>query len=113
MPLRAGSGERTHLVQEMCLAPADFVSDRIVAKGAWRDCGMYVRLWQGLDGKSVSRHEMVPLPAPGDPQGVLLEVGANIGACTVELLLRTNASIVAPSAALTRCPPRPRSFRAP
>jgi len=44
---------------------------------------------------------MLPLSKPGDPEGVLMEVGANIGACTVELLLRTRAKIIAlePSAA--------------
>ena len=93
LPRANGSEDVLH--QEMCLAHDDFVSDRIVARGSWRDCGMYVRLWQGLDGHLPMSRAKLPRPKPGDPEGVLLEIGANIGACTVELLLRTNAKIVA------------------
>ena len=64
-----------------------------MSKGSWRDCGMYTRLWQGLDVPVPSSRPSLPMP--GDPEGVLLEIGANVGACTVELLLRTRASIVA------------------
>jgi FkbM family methyltransferase len=84
------------LKQEMCLAHEDFISDHIVRHGAWRDCGMFVQLWLGLDGKHVPMFKgKPPLPQAGDPEGVLLEVGANIGACSVELLMRTRASIIA------------------
>ena len=89
----------------MCLARGDMISEHIAAKGRWRDCGLHVRLWQGLDGGlnlprashgAGLKLNWLPLPVAGrDPEGVLLEVGANIGACTVELLLRTRAKIVA------------------
>lgn len=97
--------------QQMCLARGDFLSRAVAKRGAWRDCAMHVRLWQGLDADPDQELELKPdhfagsrgqvllrklkLPKPGDPEGVLLEVGANIGACTVELLLRTNAKIIA------------------
>jgi FkbM family methyltransferase len=97
--------------QPMCLARGDFLSQAVVKRGAWRDCAMHVRLWQGLDADpdqepelrpdhfAGSRGQMrlrkLPSPKPTDPRGVLLEVGANIGACTVELLVRTNAKIIA------------------
>lgn len=72
--------------QRMCLAPDDLISRRLIDHGRWYDCGKYIRLWGafGPDGR-----------ATGGPPGVVLEVGANIGACTVEILLRTNARIVA------------------
>lgn len=57
------------------------------------DCGKFVRLWHELDGVRFGgrRH----LGAGEGPEGVLVEVGANIGACTLELLLRTKARIIA------------------
>lgn len=67
--------------QPMCLTDADVVSDAVIRKGRWFDCGRFVRLWRGL-----------VQPQVGD---TLIEVGANIGSCTLEILLRTNASIVA------------------
>ena len=95
----------------MCLAPHDFLSEQLQRKGRWRDCGMHVRLWQMLDDDPAKEPTLIPdhfqgsrgqvllrtlpLPKAGDPKGVLLEVGANIGACTVELLLRTNAKLLA------------------
>ena len=100
-----------YVEQEMCLARQDFLSEAVRDKGAWRDCAMHVRLWQGLDDDPNRDQDLSPdrfagsrgqvrlrklrLPQAGDPEGVLLEVGANIGACTVELLLRTNARIIA------------------
>lgn len=107
------------LAQPMCLARGDLISDHIRTKGRWRDCGMHVRLWQSLDARGQSagaemetdmaasaphdgnyssrrrRARWLPLPRFGDPEGVLLEVGANIGACTVEMLLRTRAKVIA------------------
>ena len=78
----------------MCLAPSDYISDRIRATGRWHDCVSHVKLWQSLDGRVV-RKRWLPLPLAGDPDGVLLALGANIGACTVELLVRTRARIIA------------------
>lgn len=98
------------LREPMCLAPDDFVSDYIRRMGNWRDCDSHVRLWQGLDGEyslapSLDRTTrwqrydanltLLPLASEHDPDGVAIEIGANIGACTVEMLLRTRAKIVA------------------
>ena len=84
--------------QSMCLAHRDYVSDYIVHHGRWRDCGSHVRLWQRLDGldiKELKQLKQLRAAEIGDPEGILIEVGANIGACTVELLLRTRAKILA------------------
>ena len=77
----------------MCLVDHDLISDRVRQRGCWTDCGRFVRLWQTLDGGNFSGQ--AARPVAGDPEGVLLEVGANIGACTVELLMRTRARVVA------------------
>ena len=64
-------------------------------------CALQVRLWQSMEGRHSRAHSRgklswLPLPQAGlDPEGVLLEVGANIGACTVELCV---ACISTPSA---------------
>ena len=93
--------ENISLAQPMCLAKGDLISEHIRSKGRWRDCGMHVRLWQALDGRhagGASNHggdKWMRLPRLGDPEGVLIELGANIGACTIELLLRTRAKIIA------------------
>jgi len=75
----------------MCLARKDYLSRYIIQQGRWRDCDSYVRMWRDL--ARGQPHDEAP--------GVILEIGANIGACTVELLLRTDARILAfePSAA--------------
>ena len=89
---------RVPVEQAMCLATGvDYISDRIRARGFWRDCALHVRLWQALDGRVWPKRGPAaqPLPSADDPKGVLLEVGSNIGACTVELLLRTHAKIIA------------------
>ena len=83
--------------QPMCLASGpDLISDVIRKQGRWCDCGKAVRLWASLDGNTArpSWDHHNPSASPS-PTGVLLEVGANIGACTVELLLRTRATIIA------------------
>ena len=87
----------THLATTMCLPAKDVVGDEIRKREFWHDCGAHVRLWQRLDGKDFSslRHGRRLPPTPDDPDGVLLEVGANIGACTIELLLRTRAKVIA------------------
>ena len=80
----------------MCLAPGpDLISDVIRKQGRWRDCGKAVRLWASLDGNTARPSYDHADPSSPSPTGVLLEVGSNIGACTVELLLRTRASIIA------------------
>lgn len=105
--------------QEMCLQRDDRISNEMRSTGSWIDCGKVVRLWQQLDGIGFGRDQWTPA-RPGEhwvragrrpedpainrplagtrdegPHGVLLEVGANVGACTVEILLRTRAKVVA------------------
>ncbi len=71
--------------QPLCLAESpDIISDAIRQQGRWHDCGKFVRMWEHLDSLCDAHAE-----------GVLIEVGANVGACTLELLLRTNARVVA------------------
>ena len=82
-----------YVEQPMCLARKDYLSRYIIQQGRWRDCDSYVRMWRDLAGERRDGAKEEP--------GVILEIGANIGACTVELLLRTDARIIAfePSAA--------------
>lgn len=67
----------------MCLYSgrhANLISDKIRRYGRWQDCDAIVREWRAIASKAHS--------------DVLLEVGGNIGACTLEMLLRTEARIV-------------------
>ena len=91
----------------VCLRKGDHISDVVSRRGRWNDCYRYVELWLLLDGpasvrKSYSSPEntgtrFVSHFAEGatGPGGLFLEAGANIGSCTLELLLLTNASVVA------------------
>ena len=65
----------------MCLSESDHVSKQLALNGRWRDCKALVQEWHqgGSD----------------DHDNVAVELGANIGACTLELLLLTNASVAA------------------
>ena len=101
------------LDQEMCLAPSDLISNQIRERGQWSDCDRLVHLWRavafahqppqpGGNSSRTDRHRArgrrKSHPAMREPPqdgAVLLEAGANIGACTVELLLRTDAQILA------------------
>jgi FkbM family methyltransferase len=65
----------------MCLSAHDHVSKQLALHGRWRDCKALVREWH----KSGSDYR----------DNVAVELGANIGACTLELLLLTNASVAA------------------
>jgi len=59
----------------------DYVSDAIARKGSWSDCDMLPALW-------------LELPMHERSRGNFLDLGANIGSCSIEMLLSTNASIV-------------------
>ena len=95
------------LDQEMCLAPSDYISNQIREHGQWSDCDRLVHLWRAIQPANLSQpQEDEPDRRRGQPSrsamrdspsdgGILLEAGANIGACTVELLLRTDARILA------------------
>ena len=67
----------------MCLAQSDFISDYIRKHGRWRDCKLLVELWSRAANES------------GLARGWFVEVGANVGACTVEMLALTRASVLA------------------
>jgi len=67
----------------LCLRPeGDLLSDHVVREGRWFECD-----------------DLVPLLAIGalaaGPGAVALDVGANLGACTMQLLLSTDAPVVA------------------
>ena len=65
----------------MCLVHNDWVSNWIKSNGWWRDCNLIVVEWM--------RRKRAP------PHDVYVDVGANIGACVLEMLLKTTARIVA------------------
>ena len=74
------------------------MSDAVRRAGRWKECDRFVRAWGLLDGtRTPKRGSPSPSEAEAErePEGVLLEVGANVGACTVELLLRTRARVIA------------------
>ena len=71
--------------QPMCLPANDRVAAAIHKTGKWYDCHQFVRMWNSAERS----------PSCQGSEAVLVEVGANIGACTVELLLRTRARIIA------------------
>ena len=74
------------LHQGLCLVGRDdFLSARIISHGRWDECDDIVELWHNRSGA-------------GD---VFLDGGANIGACTLQLLLRTSATVVAVEPAST------------
>ena len=67
---------------EICVHTArDLVSNRIRQAGRWGDCDVLPRLWEES--------------AVGSGGEVYVEIGANIGSCVVEMLLSTDANIVA------------------
>ena len=98
-------GNRRLVHQKMCLPRNDHISDRIRRQGRWTDCSKFVQFWRTLDGQRTTwrtngvRHvrSEIDYLASNDShgRGSLVEIGANIGSCTVELLLRTRARIVA------------------
>jgi FkbM family methyltransferase len=80
---RAGGGGKEGAVREssdMCVHPGhEFVSNQIRAHGSWQDCTPLTSLWHEhyRDG------------------GIYIEIGANIGSCIMQMLLTTNATILA------------------
>ena len=68
----------------MCLYPPkdDIISDQIRKMGSWHDCDGLVQMWQR---NTTALHR---------GRQLLLELGGNIGACTVEMLMRTSASLL-------------------
>lgn len=66
---------------QMCVHSfEDSVSDRVISHGRWDDCDELTRYWsKGIDSE----------------KGIYVEIGANIGACVIEMLLSTDANIIA------------------
>ena len=68
------------LTAPMCLfRKPNLISDTIHAEGRWHDCASLTDAWRQLR------------PAP---KSLMLEVGGNIGACSMELLLRTDVRLI-------------------
>jgi FkbM family methyltransferase len=79
---RAGGGKKGAVSEssDMCVHPGDdYVSQQIRKKGNWVDCTSLTSLWHEhyRDG------------------GIYIEIGANIGSCIMQMLLTTNATILA------------------
>jgi FkbM family methyltransferase len=66
--------------QKMCLRANDFLTRRIRRTGRWFDCDRLLVRWR---------------QAPEASGSVFLDIGANVGACTLMMLLATNASVIA------------------
>jgi len=68
----------------MCVHPfRDIVSGAIKRRKRWEDCNVLPTIWNST---AKSDH---------DKSGVYVEIGANIGACVMEMLLGTDANIIA------------------
>ena len=63
----------------MCLRARDGISQDIRVRGRYFDCAALSELWR---------------QQRGGREGIFLELGGNIGACTLEMLLLTNATII-------------------
>jgi hypothetical protein len=69
----------------MCVHENDWVSHNIKSNGNWADCNLLPVLWN-----YVSKEE-----SDADKLLFYVEIGANIGSCVMEMLLSTNANIIA------------------
>jgi FkbM family methyltransferase len=70
---------------EMCLHPfRDVISDDIKRTKSWKDCRVLSKRWNEYREKNAD-----------DTEILYVEVGANIGACVMEMLLSTDAPILA------------------
>lgn len=78
IPFESASTNRT---AEICVFPfKDIVSDIMRDRKRWIDCDILPSMWNAS------------MP---DENSVYVEIGANIGSCVMEMLLGTNASIIA------------------
>ena len=69
--------------QRVCVRPGhDVIADNIAAKGKWHDCTKLVHQWETSSEWWSQR-------------SVFVELGANVGACTIQMLMMTNATILA------------------
>mmetsp|Transcript_13914 Transcript_13914/g.20763 ORF Transcript_13914/g.20763 Transcript_13914/m.20763 type:complete len:441 (-) Transcript_13914:50-1372(-) len=86
----------------------DFVSSSINRKKRWNDCDVLPKLWNATKTKSKTTTTATTTTAgtgdnnidgddddDDDDDGLYVEIGANIGSCVMEMLLSTNANIIA------------------
>jgi FkbM family methyltransferase len=76
LEFKGASGNRT---AKMCAHDKDIISNIINQRGHWPECRQVLQNYQRQEGVSVTH----------------IELGANIGSCVMELLLETDAEIVA------------------
>lgn len=67
----------------------EFVSAQIRNIGHWRDCDALVNMWENSPSKNHPTKDN-----DDEDGGYFLEIGVNIGACLMEMLLSTNARII-------------------
>ncbi len=80
----------THKGAEICVHTSSdiYVSDSIRRDKRWMDCNVLPSLWNWSEEHILGADDSTCLP-------VYLEIGANIGSCVMEMLLETNALILA------------------
>lgn len=96
LPLPFGSQSRCVWTRpsfggHLCLMDDDRISRHVRDKGYWIGCDHYVAMWRAQRTKESNgsgKHRT-------HRKDVVIEVGANIGACTLQLLLQTNATVLA------------------
>ena len=71
-------------LHKMCLVPNEHVSNTIRELGHFPDCEWLVKVWRSHDD-----------PRTRGQRDTFVDAGANIGACSLEMLLRTDARVVA------------------
>ena len=80
-PLDQCEWHRVEAGHSLCLRRnGDILSDMVRRHGKWRECSKLVRRLKSL---------------PDARAGVFLELGANIGACTLAVLMQTEATVIA------------------
>lgn len=98
--LHANARGRCAAIPLCTVAPSDhlhhdLISRSLRAKGHWPECSELVKLWsRHADRHRHTRADGISARAQ-EVQEVFVDVGANIGACTLEMLQRTNASVIA------------------
>jgi len=81
----------------MCLRPksTDFVSDVVRNTGRWADCAALAYLWTKFSDAPSAAKGSSFAPCGGEgPKKIFVDVGANIGACTMQMLARPDVAQV-------------------
>jgi FkbM family methyltransferase len=69
--------------QRICVMEREQLISRFLrTRGHWFECDALVSMWQASAAAQSNGH------------GIFLEIGGNIGACTIQMLLSTNATII-------------------